>query len=317
MNFRTYDDLTKCIVKNIYKIPRDVDLIVGIPRSGVMVASILALYLNLPFTDVDTFMGTGALKTGSTRKCSDWIKNASQARHILVVDDSISSGKAIKEVKEVFEGKEMACKKTFLAVYALAVSINKVDIHFEICEQPRMFEWNYMHHWALQYCCMDIDGILCEDPKWWQNDDSEKYVKFVSNASPKFIPTQRIGKLVSGRLENYRVYTENWLEKHHVEYDELILMDQITAEQRMLSGKHAAFKAKVYGSCDAILFFESDYDQALEICRLSGKPVFCIENMNLINSDNVMAKIQVRSKELKVTMKRVVRKLANKINYVK
>ena len=42
-----------------------------------------------------------------------------------------------------------------------------------------------------------------------------------------------------------------------------------------------------------------------------------IENMNLINSDNVMAKMQVRSKEFKVTMKRVMRKLINKIDYVK
>lgn len=317
MNFRTYDDLTKCIVKNLYKVPHDIDLIVGIPRSGSMVASILALYLNLPITDIDTFIGTGELRTGSTRKCSGWIKNANEAKHVLVVDDSVSSGKAIREVKEILTGKGIACKITFLAIYSLAVSRMKVDIYFEICEQPRMFEWNYMHHWALKYCCMDIDGILCEDPKWWQNDDSEKYKNFILNAPSKFIPTQKVGKLVSGRLESYRAYTEIWLKNNHVEYDELILMDQITAEQRMLSGRHAAFKAKVYSSCDAILFFESDYDQALEICRLSGTPVFCIENMNLINSDNVMAKMQVRSKEFKVTMKRVMRKLINKIDYVK
>lgn len=47
MNFRTLDQLNQCIYNNMYKLPRDIDLIVGIPRSGMLVANIIALYLNL------------------------------------------------------------------------------------------------------------------------------------------------------------------------------------------------------------------------------------------------------------------------------
>ena len=233
------------------------------------------------------------------------------------MDDSISSGKAISETKELLKINGITCQVTYLVVYALAVSCKKVDIYFELCEQPRMFEWNYMHHWALEYCCMDIDGVICEDPSFLQNDDGKKYLEVLDKAVPKFLPTKKVGILVSGRLEKYREQTERWLVQNGIEYGQLFLMKDISAKERAALGRHAEYKAQIYKESDAILFFESDYDQALEICRLSGKPVFCVNNVTLITSSNVVEKARVRSRELKITMKRVVRKMFRKINYVK
>ena len=309
MNFRTYNDLTNCIVKNLHKIPRDIDLIVGVPRSGTMAGNILALYLNLPFTDLDHFIQHDPLKTGSTRKSSRWIKDISEAQHVLIVDDSISSGQAMGEVKELLSQNNITSKITTLAVYGLALSRGKVDICFETVEQPRMFEWNFMHSWQLKYCCLDIDGVVCEDPSFLQNDDGEKYLDFVNNAPPKFLPTQPVGRFVSSRLGKYREATEAWMEKYNIEYDELILMEGVTASERALSGSHASFKADIYAHCDAILFIESNYEQALEICKLSGKPVFCVENMQMITSDDVLARINNKSRELKVTIKHGIKKV--------
>ncbi len=317
MNFKTYEDLTSCIIRNLYKVPRDIDLIVGIPRSGTMVANIMALYLNLPFTDVDNFLEGGVIKTGSTRKCKNWIKRFEDAENILVVDDSISSGKATNEVKERLKGKNVVCKITYLAVYALSISCKKTDIFFEICEQPRMFEWNYMHHWALEYCCMDIDGVICEDPSFFQNDDGKRYLEFIRNAAPKFIPTQKVGYLVSCRLEKYREDTEVWLKNHSVNYDHLVLVENVTAKERAISFDHAKCKAEIYIKSKCILFFESDYTQALGICQLSGKPVFCIDTRELITSSNVYEKMKNAQREWKVTFKRVVKKVLNRIDYVK
>lgn len=317
MNFRTYENLTDCIIKNLYKVPRDIDLIVGIPRSGTMVANILALYLNLPFTDIENFLKCGSIKTGSTRKCRNWIKRIEDAEHVLIVDDSISSGKAISEVKERLKGRKVSYRVTYLVVYALALSCKKADIYFELCEQPRMFEWNYMHHWALEYCCMDIDGVICEDPAPFQNDDGTRYLDFIKNAPPKFIPTQKVGYLVSCRLEKYRKDTEVWLEKYSVDYGELILVQNITAKERAIHFDHAKYKAEIYKKTKCFLFFESDYDQALEICQLSGKPVFCVGRRELLTSNNVYEKMKNRQREWKVTLKRVVRKVLNKIDYVK
>ena len=307
MNVRTYKDLTKCMVKNLYKVPRDIDLIVGIPRSGTMVANILALYLNLPYTDIDNFLQQGNIRTGNTKKCTRWIKSISEAKHVLVVDDSVSSGTALKEAKDLLKG--VNCKLTWLAVYVLPFNKSSVDIYFEVCNQPRMFEWNFMHHWELENSCMDIDGILCQDPSMMQNDDGRRYRDFLENAPVKFIPTHKVGRLVTSRLAKYRPETEKWLKKYNIEYDELIMMEGISARERALEGNHAKFKADIYKNCDANLFFESEYNQAVDIVQMSGKPVFCIETMELLNSEHCGERMTSKTLEMKATIKHIIKKI--------
>jgi adenine/guanine phosphoribosyltransferase-like PRPP-binding protein len=51
MHFRSISDLNNCIVASLIKVPRDVDLVVGVPRSGRLPATILALYLTTSPTD--------------------------------------------------------------------------------------------------------------------------------------------------------------------------------------------------------------------------------------------------------------------------
>lgn len=316
MNFITFEQFSECIYKNIYKIPRDIDLIIGIPRSGTLAANLLALYINLPYTDINSFMSRMPLKSGNTRKCRSWIGSIEEAKHILVVDDSISSGRAMKEAKCLISDSDFHGKVTYMAVYALSISCHMVDIYFSICEQPRMFEWNYMHHWALQYMCMDIDGVICEDPKFRENDDGKRYHHFLKNAVPKIIPTQNVGKLVTARLEKYRSETEEWLRDNKVSYGDLVMMPQKSAQERMRAGNHAEFKAEIYKNSDSILFIESDYAQAVEICRISQKPVFCVGNKSMINPDNILSHINIIKNDWKITGKRVIRKILGKVNYV-
>lgn len=289
MNFKTYENLTNCIIKNLHKIPRDVDLIVGIPRSGTMVANILALYLNLPFTDIDKFVSGGLIKTGSTRKCKNWIKEISEAKHVLIVDDSVSSGKAINETKNLIKEKGIESHITYLAVYALAASCRKVDIYFELCEQPRMFEWNYMHHWALEYCCMDINNIIFE--------------KVRQRKIPKFIPTQKVGGLIA--CEN----AEEWLKEYGIEYDNICLVKN--------ESNIAEEIARIYKKSKYILFFEYDEKMAQNICVLSGKPVFCVSSRKLMKSDNICANLVNNVNEGRLTWRRIIKKIFGKITYVK
>ena len=46
MNYRNIADLNNTILQRLHIIPRDFDLIVGVPRSGMLPANLLALYLN-------------------------------------------------------------------------------------------------------------------------------------------------------------------------------------------------------------------------------------------------------------------------------
>lgn len=316
MNFITFEELSGCIYNNISKVPKSVDLVVGIPRSGTLAGSIIALYLNLPYVDIDTFINQGNIRSGNTRKCKNWIKTVKESKHVLIVDDSISSGKAMKEVKNELKDTNISTKASFLAVYALKVSSILVDIYFEICEQPRLFEWNYMHHWALEYTCMDIDGVLCEEPKLMQNDDGNRYREFLQNATPKIIPTKKVGKLITGRAEKYRPETEKWLRKNGVEYEALYMLPALSQCDGRNNFDHAKFKADIYKKSDYILFIESNYEQAVDICRYSHKPVFCVENKKIIYDRNLVANLGCIKNDWKITIKRVIKKLLKKINYV-
>ncbi|MDX8549517.1 hypothetical protein KHC33_01300 [Methanospirillum sp. J.3.6.1-F.2.7.3] len=312
MNFITYAQLNNDICNNLHKLPIDIDLIVGIPRSGLLVAAIIALYRNIPFTDIDSLLNEKMYNLGLTRKSEDWIHSIDEAKHILIVDDSISTCEAMKKAKEQINKSSLNCQKTFCVAYALPTNFRTVDICFKICNHPRMFEWNYMHHWGLKHACMDIDGVLCADPGFFQNDDSKKYENFLLNAAPKLIPTQPVGYLVTSRLEKYRGLTELWLNKNCIEYNNLIMLHVPDAATRLRTICHGEFKGEVYKKTDSFIFIESSYEQAVEICKIAKKPVFCTENNLLIKPDEISAHLLNLLNDWRITSKRMFRKIIGK-----
>lgn len=278
MNFVTFNQLNCDIIKNISKIPADTQVLVGIPRSGLLLANILALYMNLPMSDLDSFCAGKLYTTGLSKINRQWAESFEELDNILVIDDSVAGGGSISRAKEKINScKQLQGKNIkYLAGYVQSDSKKLVDFYFRIIEQPRMFEWNYLHHRGIEKCCFDIDGILCEDPSALQNDDGELYRDFLINAKTKFRPTATIGHLVSSRLEKYRPDTENWLLKNNISFGNLHLLNVKTAKERQRFGCHAQFKAEIYKSLkDSVLFVESEDSQAQEISRLSGKAVFC------------------------------------------
>ena len=57
--FVSFAHLTETLRQNLHRIPRDIDLVVGIPRSGIIPAYAIALYLNLLAIDLSPFWKTG------------------------------------------------------------------------------------------------------------------------------------------------------------------------------------------------------------------------------------------------------------------
>lgn len=275
MDFVTIADLNEDILNGLYKIPKDIDLIVGIPRSGMLVATIIALYMNKPLTDIDGYIRGDYYSSGNTKNTSNNIASFEEVKKVLIVEDSSHSGKSVREAKEKLENVHPAIQKMFFAAYVTDDSKKNVDIWLKVLND-RIFEWNYMHHAILAEACVDIDGILCVDPTPEENDDGEKYLKFLRNAKPKYMPTRKIGYLVTSRLEKYRAETETWLKENGIEYGQLIMLDGVTAEQRKKMGNHGKFKAKIYKSIpEARLFIESEPSQAGTISEISHKDVFC------------------------------------------
>lgn len=277
MNFKTLSDLNNDIYNNLSDLP-DIDLIVGVPRSGMLVASILALYLNKPLTDIDSFKNGILYSSGETKNTTKQVKSVKDAKNILIVEDSVSSGNSILKAKEKLKGLENEYKFIYFAAYVIDESKKYVDYYLSIVEHPRSFEWNIMHTGNLSRACVDIDGVLCVDPTDEQNDDGEKYKQFLENAIPKLLPTIKINTIVTSRLEKYRPETEKWLSEHNIEYEKLYMLSLASKEERQRLGCHGKYKASIYKKSKCILFIESDPGQAEEINALTKKGVFCIDN---------------------------------------
>jgi uncharacterized HAD superfamily protein/hypoxanthine phosphoribosyltransferase len=278
MFYRSIPDLNQIILKRLHILPRDFDLVIGIPRSGMLPANLLALYLNKPFTDVHSFTNGHIYSSGERSQFFD--NNAN--KKILVVDDSVSSGSALIKCKESLKKYENEYSISYCAIYVVPGKEKMVDYYFELVPLPRYFQWNILNHIILEKSCFDIDGVLCPDPTDDQNDDGPKYLKFITNAPPLYVPGSKIGTIVTSRLEKYRQETESWLQKNNIRYRKLVMMNLPNKEARIRAGNHGQFKAEEYKSMEYDLFVESNINQALEINRITKKPVLCTENFEMI-----------------------------------
>lgn len=289
MNYRNIKDLNNIILHRLSIIPRDFDLIVGVPRSGMLPANLLALYLNRSYTDIDSFLNGKIYKAGARSQFFESVEH----KKVLVVDDSIASGSAMTKCKKTLKHLEDKFDIKYCAIYVIPGKEKMVDYYFESVATPRYFQWNILNHTTLKKACFDIDGVLCEDPTPEQNDDGEKYIDFILNAKPLFVPGSKIGTIVTSRLEKYRKETETWLNANHIKYNDLVMLDLPDMATRQKANNHSEHKAKVYMSKPYVLFIESEYAQAVEINRISKKPVLCTANFEMIfESESFMYNIK-------------------------
>ncbi len=278
--FLSFSDLGETILGGINNIPLDIDLVVGIPRSGMIPAYMIGLYRNVSVLDLPSFLADAPASKGF-RPLGTALDTALQARSILLVDDSISTGRALRQAVGKIESIGYAGRVTTCAIVVEHSRRGLVDICFREMPHPRMFEWNAFHNVLVEDACFDMDGILCVDPKPEDNDDGPRYRRFLQTAQVRFRPTHKIGNIVSARLEKYRGLTEQWLADNGISYGGLHLIDLPTAAERVRLKAHCPHKAKVYRESGAAIFFESEGEQAREIARLSSKPVLCTDEMRL------------------------------------
>lgn len=105
---------------------------------------------------------------------------------------------------------------------------------------------------------------------------------FLKNAKPLILPSYKIHSLVTSRLEKYRKETEEWLQKYNIEYENLIMLDLPSKEERQRLNAHASHKLNYYKKTNTDLFIESDYYQAIKISKGTGKVVFCVDKNIII-----------------------------------
>lgn len=282
MKYITISDLSYTIRKNIWKIPRDIDFIIGIPRSGMIAASIISSYLNVPLIDIDSFIN--GIKPYGGLRLNYFNKNHIPTNRALVIDDTVFNGKSMKEAKnKLSRNKNIDFK--YLCVYLEGTGINNVDIYLEDVRRytkdfPNvLYEWNILQHGEslMGKFLFDMDGVFCVDPP---DERSEKeYMNYIENATPLFIPRTKIGGIVTYRLIKNQGITQKWLEKYGIIYNKLIMFPANTWSERHNSNiTPEEYKSKYYKEhSEYILFIESSDYQAKIISDISHKPVYCVE----------------------------------------
>lgn len=271
LNFRSINDLNRQLVMNLHRMDRrKFDVVVGIPRSGMIPASILATQLQLPLADVESY-ARGVIYERSGRPVA-------ARQRVLLVDDTVNHGTAMARAVAKINGR--ALQITRFCVFGPYRGIDGlVDIVCETVQGPRAFEWNMAKHKRLRRWAFDMDGVLCVDPTNEENDDGPRYLKFMDKAPPLFLPKRPIGHIVTGRLERYRSETENWLRKHKVEFARLHMAPFHSKAERMCAMKFAGgrggWKAGIVKEIGAEFFIESCPKQANIIARVAGVPVWC------------------------------------------
>ncbi|MEX1137664.1 MAG: phosphoribosyltransferase family protein [Balneolales bacterium] len=297
MEYRSFADLSNDITKNLYKLPVNVDLIVGIPRSGLLAGNLIALSLNIPLIDLDGFIENRKPSHGLSRETKARNFYPREAKHVLIVDDTILSGKSLAHAKNKIERASINQPMTYCTVYADPRNLDKVDVYLERLSSPRAFEWNIMHNHKLEHFCVDMDGVLCKDPTKDEMDDGPAYLSFLKNTQPLSLPSLKVGYLITSRPEEYRKETEAWLSKHNITYTKLYMPDLAGLKTHQKRNAQITFKTQVFKKyTGSRLFIESEQKQAMEIANITGKPVLCFSNQKLYTPELSAAMIKEKAR---------------------
>lgn len=277
LSVRTLAGMNAAIAANLHRVDRNAfDCIVGIPRSGMIPASIIATHLQMPLSMPEAY--TSGIVYGRSGQ------RVTQGRRVLLVDDSCNKGRAMDRAVRLLP---KGTKVTRLAVFGpYQVEPSSVcDIWFEIVHGPRAFAWNLQKHIRLPRWGFDFDGVLCRDNTKAENDDGPRYARFLSDVEPLFIPQRPIGHIITGRAEKYRGETESWLKRHGVQFEQLHMTPFHTKAERMsamkFAGGRGAWKGRIAAEIGVELFIESCPKQSAIIAREAGIPVFCTRTQAL------------------------------------
>lgn len=284
MNFVSYAELYSDIAKWERELPA-FDAVCGVPRSGLIPAAYISLRRNIRLVSFESLLACPekAIANAPLRDNNPLVKNSVKyGNRLLVIDDSTSiDSKTFHSLEEKLKG-QTALDITTSAIYR-ASKKSHVDLYYKDLALPRLFEWNWFRNAKLKDALLDMDGVITVD--WYgkpEQDVDFEFIRHVKSAKPLFPPQVPIRGIVTSRIERYRDLTKQWLAKHGVVYDFLLMHPAGSPEERRTMGDHAERKAAAYLSDrGAKLFIESSIKQAEIIFKITSKPVLCIDNMTM------------------------------------
>lgn len=248
-------------------LPHDCSGIVGVPRSGMIPASVIATHLHLPLY---TFEGNRLLRTSVSGSRGAGVRGPGGP--LAVVDDTTFSGRAIRKMRLLMKDQNAV----FCAVYANSLrpaATQALDYYAKILPAPHLLAWNWANNGPLAGkwadvpaygagIAIDLDGIVVHD----EHSGGKQ-------GTPFMVPRMHECPLiVTGRSESHRIPTEAFLRGLGVRWTRLEMRPKNIELTPDTAAKH---KARHFGPSKCGLFVESCPDQARMIHHLTKKPVIC------------------------------------------
>jgi orotate phosphoribosyltransferase len=275
MNFISYATLAKDVEAVIPRLPSDIGLVVGVPRSGLIVAIMIAQQLKCPVASLDW---PEDYKVSFSKR----LRGQELGERVLLVDDSARSGITIRRSLDALKSK-IDRPISVLVMYVTAKGIDIIDFYAKKLPACRLFQWNALNHSMLRTSLVDIDGVLCRDPDKAEYSNPKALSSFVETVMPKIKAEYHIMAFVTWRPVTLRGQTVKWLHKHGFKYGKIFFRpEKLTNTAGVAIQTKAHWKANIYKKFkNARLFIESDSDIAKHIFRITKRPVLATDRWKL------------------------------------
>ena len=270
LHYISTEQLVADVREFIGRLPADLSGVAGIPRSGLLPATQIALTLHLPLFELCRTKGLRSIGTGL--RMQDALIPAGP---LLVVDDSVYGGLALSTARSLLRQFHPEVQAIFAAIYPRPETLAQLDLYARPAPSPHLFEWNLFNCSQTRLFAMDFDGILCQD---WPGGDEEgeDYLRFLQRAAPRWLPRRApVPLIVTARLEKHRAATEAWLLRQGVRWVRLVMGPWESTQQRRELYRAGQHKGEAYAESACTLFIESDERQAQLIFEQARKPVLC------------------------------------------
>jgi len=229
-------------------LPKDVDTIVAVPRSGMIPASVIACMLHLPLM---TIVDGQIVPCGNGHRLCD--QNTRKHR-MAFIDDTLAGGAAQRKLIE---------QGLLTGNHIHAVVYSSVDhgphIYMRHLPFPHLLEWNLFNSCYIPNVSTDMDGILCHNPP---HDSTILYL-------PR---RHRIKSIITARPASRRIETIRWLDEHDVQYERLLMWPH--SEEAIDADALSQWKARMVQESGAEWYIESEPGIS-DMIRRHGVRVLC------------------------------------------
>jgi hypoxanthine phosphoribosyltransferase len=277
--FITTQNLSQHTTELLAALPPTIDTIVGVARSGMIPASIMAAYLHVPLLSLS--QDRGLIDIGHGARLRSQIKR--DPTHILIVDDTVATGNEMSRAVGVVASQYPKAMISKCAIYSTSRGLRHLDYAYASYDGLHFLEWNFQNAGHGAQAAYDFDGVLCRDFTYSEMRNAETYIAAIRNIEPKYLPRRtHIQLIVTARPQWTRTDTLAWLSHHGI----------TTARLEMWPGPWspdaaaaAEWKAEHFKSSKLPLFIESSTFQAKRIHELTGLPVLSIEAKQLFANE--------------------------------